>query len=121
MPILSADNYDAEVVHDLSALEKVAPFEAANIIEEAEERDSVNAKVRKQLNRAGGTTRNAVKTLVNVMNEAKDNVRMTAALKVLELHGAQFNQPTPQQTLQVVVSSDKVNLGAIFNPRRTNG
>jgi hypothetical protein len=46
---------------------------------------------------------------------------MTAALKVLELHGAQFNQPTPQQTLQVVVSSDKVNLGAIFNPRRTNG
>lgn len=119
MAILSADNYDQEVVHDLSDLERVAPFEAASIIEEKELAESTGLKIRKQLNRAGGTTRNAVNTLVEVMNEAKDNVRLNAALKILELQGAQFRSATPQQTLQVVVSSERVNLGAIFNPRRT--
>lgn len=119
MPILSADSYDQEVVRDLSDLERVAPFEAANIIEEKELAESASFKVRKQLNRAGGTTRNAVNTLVEVMNEAKDHVRLNAALKILELQGAQFRNTAPQQTLQVVVSSERVNLGAIFNPRRS--
>lgn len=119
MAILSADNYDEQVVRDLTDLAPITPFEAANIIAEREDDESISFKVRKQLNRAGGTTRNAVKTLVEVMDTAKDNVRLNAALKILELQGAQFRSAIPQQQLQVVVSSERVNLGAIFNPRRS--
>jgi hypothetical protein len=116
---LSNDNFDDVVVQDLSEYSPLVPFEAAAIIEEKEAADSANQKVRKHLNRAGGTTRNAARTLVDVMTNAKDNVRLNAALKILELQGAQFRNLQPQQTLQVVVTSEKVNVGALFNPRRT--
>lgn len=119
MPILSSQDAEIEIVQDLSDLEYIVPREATAMVEEKEFLGTVNTKVCKQLNRAGGTTRNASRTLVDVMNNAKDNVRLNAALKILELHGAQFHTAVPQQTLQVVVTSERVNVGNIFNPRRT--
>lgn len=118
MPILSSQDSEIEVVQDLSDLEYIVPREATAMVEEKEFLGTINSKVCKQLNRAGGTTRNAARTLVDVMNTAKDNVRLNAALKILELHGAQFHTNAPQQVLQVHVSSERVNVGAIFNPRR---
>jgi hypothetical protein len=121
MPILSNDTYDADVVNDLQDFAPVLPYEAEQIIERAEGLENVNTKIRKHLNRAGGTSRNAARTLVDLMCNGKDNVRLNAAVKVLELHGAEFKTASAQPTLQVVVSSNNVNLGAIFNPRRQNG
>jgi hypothetical protein len=119
MPILSSQDVELEIVQDLSDLEYIVPREATSIIEEKEFVGTINSRVCKQLNRAGGTTRNAARTLVSIMDNAKDNVRLNAALKILELHGAQFHTAVPQQTLQVVVTSERVNVGNIFNPRRT--
>lgn len=122
MPILSNDNYDAEVVNDLQDLTPILPIEANSIIEAREQADSqISDRVRKHLNRAGGTTRNAARTLVDLMIGGKENIRLNAAIKILELQGAHFKSAQPQQVLQVVVSSENVNLGAIFNPRRNNG
>ena len=119
MPILSSQDSELEVVRDLSDLEPIIAREATSMVEEREFSDSISTKVRRQLVRAGGTTKAAAITIVDVMNNAKDNIRLAAALKVMELHGAQFHSNAPQQTLQVVVSSERDNVGAIFNPRRT--
>lgn len=121
MPTLSSDTYDLEVVNDLQDFAPALPVEATEIIEEHDLEEAINLKIRKHLNRAGGTTRNAARTLVELMVGGKENTRLNAALKILELQGAQFKSAQPQQQLQVVVTSDKVNLGAIFNPRRNNG